>query len=480
MRAILFLLFTALLVSGCIEPVTRLDEKRYAEAQQEMLYFYRDLDPAIPLELSLQEAIDVALERNLDLLVNAQQAEVQRETFTKQTLAMLPSVIAHGLWSYRTAGTGAFSKSLVPNIPPAPPSVSSSQTTRLWDVTCTWKLLDFCIAYFRSTQETNRVLALQFDYERAAQNLILNVVHLYWKLAAEIEIERQAAIAGPMVDSVKERVAAMIDRRIIGPESGSNFLAQLISFQIQLADYHKVYHQTLSEFRGLLGLPPGVEIELIDAARAVESPICLSPCQELEELALVNRPELYSKDIQDVILSDEIHVALIQLFPDVSGFIAPNYDGNPFLIFNHWMNVGVNAAWNLLALPYHLQEGNVAHQQKKLNHYNRLAIALGVISQVQLSCALYDDDVRRFHDAEEFWKAREESLKVAEARRRLNNLGDLEYVATYMNAYIAEVELRRVLVDVYSSLEQLNNSIGLPLHYGYMSTANEETCDDEV
>lgn len=377
---------------------------------------------------------------------------------------MLPNLNAHALWSYRTANTGASSKSLIPTIPPAPPSVSSEQTVNIWDITCTWKLIDFCIAYFRSTAESNKALALEYEYRRNAQNLMLKVVELYWKLAAEKQNVLQADQLTEQGQSLKERVETMMQKGIIAPDSGSRVLAQLSIYQIQMDDQRKNYHRVLADFKKNLGLPPDIEIVLTDALPDVEN-FELPPVQELEQMALVNRPDLYSKDLQDLVASDEVHVALIQLFPEVGPFVSANYDANRFLLFNNWTTIGINTAWNLLAMPLRWQEAKLARKQKTLNHYNRLVIALAVLSQVHLSYALYYDDLDRVQRLKDLHSARNRIFQVAASKLRLHALGEMEHFVVNFDFFTAEADLRRALADVQGSLEQLNNSIGSPLYF---------------
>ncbi|MCE5318901.1 MAG: TolC family protein [Parachlamydia sp.] len=454
--------FALTLLSGCIEPVTCLDEKRLAEAQQEIACFYRSLEDTI--ELSLDEAIELALDRNLDLMVNAQQLEVQRETFSRQTLTMLPTLNAHALWSYRTANTGSFSKSLVPTIPPAPPSLAQEQTINIWDITLTYKLVEFCIAYFRSTQEANKQLALQFEYRRNEQVLILHVVEQYWKLAAELRNMEQANWLSVGAESLKWRVEDMTKKGVISPENGARILAQLSIYQLQIDDARKGYHRTVADFKKTIGLPPDIVVVLTDPLPSIEA-FELPPVQELEQLALVSRPELYSKDIQDLVFSDEVHVALMQLFPEVGPFVSSNYDANRYLIFNNWTIIGIHTAWNLLAIPLHWQEARLARKQKTLNHYQRLVLAMGVLSQVHLSYALLYDDIDRVQKLKALSVARNRLKTIADSRSRLQALGDMEHFVVDFDVFTAEADLRRAMAEAQGSLEQLNNSIGSPQYY---------------
>lgn len=453
-------------LSGCMEPVTHLEEKRIAEASKELAYFHRGIEPESTLYLSLAEAIDMAMDRNLELNVNRQQVDIQYETFARQTLTMLPNLTAHALWSYRTENTGASSKSLVPNIPPAPPSVSSEQTVNVWDITCTFKLIEFCIAYFKSTQEYNKTVALHFEYTRNAQNIVMKVVQAYWKLAAEIKNEEKGDCLLQFGASVRSRVSTLVKAGMINPENGARILAQLSIYQVQIEDKRKDYHRILAEFKQIIGAPPDIEIVLTDAIPIKET-ILLPSLKELEEEALTNRPDLYTKDVQEVIVSDELHIALIQIFPEVAPFWSSNYDANRFLIFNNWTTVGINTAWYLLTIPLRLQEGTIAHKQKRLNHYNRLQLALAVLTQVHLSYALLYDDVERMRILHDLWVERNKLLQIAKARKRMMALGDVEYFNLYFEAYQSEADLRRSIAEVQGSIEQLNNSIGRPLYYGH-------------
>ena len=215
----------------------------------------------------------------------------------------------------------------------------------------------------------------------------------------------------------------------------------------------------------MLGLPPDIELELMDVDFHQEQ-IELPSIAELEELALLHRPELFGNDLQGDVLADEVRVNLIQTFPDIIPFIGQNYDSNHFLLFNHWYSLGIRGAIDLLGIPEKIQQMRLTQSQKELNNFNRLVLSLGILTQVHLAYSLYREQYKYYQTQERIFINTDFVRKAAEKMREYNAKGDLELIVTQGNAYQTQINSLNTFADFASSLEQLNNSIGLP---GYLN-----------
>ena len=190
----------------------QLNARREANALRDLSILLDNSE--LPCEkLTLADVIEIALKKNVDLQVKAFEYAVQYEASTGECLKMLPNLIANGEWYYRNRNTGSFSESLLAGVPPAPPSISSEQHEARTDLTISWNLLDFGLAYFRSRQERNKAYVLQLEYERLRQNLIVDITRQYWKaIAARKAMEEHHRLGGKISTRIEIYSAWRIPR----------------------------------------------------------------------------------------------------------------------------------------------------------------------------------------------------------------------------------------------------------------------------
>jgi outer membrane protein TolC len=412
--------------------------------------------------LTLDDAIAVALDRNLDLLVKEWEGAVQRETATREHLKLLQSLTLSGELSWRNKNTGSSSQSLNPLIPPAPPSISSNQTVRRWDFTYTFNILDFGVSYFRAQQEHNKAIIQSIEYARLQNNLVLDVTRQFWKVIyAQKAIQESQALINRMIaqrESIRSEVAA----RFISEMPALKAEDQLLSVQIQLHAYQKEYHEGKMELARLMGYPACLEFELADLDTFEINAEVSDPCA-LSEIALLNRPELFSLDVEEKIGVNEAYAAIVQLFPALAPFSGANFDGNTFLINNFWLIAGVRAAWNLFAIPQHIAEMRIGIEDQMTSRARRMALSIGVMSQVHLAFFLYKDNLEQFRLIEEQRNVKKQIYQTAAKQFRVGLTSGIDVLNYEADLYIAELNYLRAFSELQIALEQLNNAMGIPL-----------------
>lgn len=471
----LSILMISALASGCLRSQYKIAFERIGQSEYEKALLGIDVPEEEVFQFTLEEAIAMALCMNLELSVKAREIQYQEEALTRARFSIVPKLLLEGVSSYRNKNTGSASESLVAGVPPAPPSISSQQKVRTYDITFTWNLLDFGISYYRARQEADRMLIKEYEYEREKQRIILEVVRLFWALAAEAKSSIQAQILWDMSNSVLARIQENVDKGNLGAEQGARFSSQLLSIQLKIKDHLKEYEKTNAEFKALLGLPPQAQIELVNADEIPVDP-CFPPMTEMENLALINRPELFQKDLEAHALADETRIALIQLFPALSPFTSQNYDGNRFLIFHHWWVAGVNASWNLLTIPGNIGFMQAAQAQKEVVRSQSLVQAMGIVTQLHLAYNLYQEDLDRYQAGNALRKQTAILRYGALKRQEMAAIGDIQVFLASAEAYEADLEAGRSYAFLMGTLELVNSSMGLPFYISPYGSCN--LCSD--
>lgn len=435
---------------------------RWEHAQHEMEMIYQDIDiPDRPLRL--QDIVEIALGRNLELFVKQYEAAIERETVTREALKMLPSLNVNLEDSGRSNILASSSTSLVPGIPPAPLSTSTDSHRITWDTTLIWNLLDFGLSFYRTRQEVDKAAIKALEYKRLQQNLVLNVFKQYWKAI----IAKKALDVGNKIDEkIQKQKLVLQDEvrsRVLSKVVGLNLEHRLLVTQLQMRNYTADYLSAKSELANLMALPPGLEFEL---ALPEENP----PVPEIENLedllciALQNRPELYGLDLEEKIGEEEARIDLLSLLPSISPFISDNHDSNSFLLHKYWQMVGVRAAWDLFQTPLKLKMFDLAKMQKELARKKRLDLSVGILIQVQLSLLLYRDASEKYKIAKELRDNDAEIVRILNLASKSGAYAKADILNYEVDALNSEIEALKSFSQMSVALEQLDNALGLPLY----------------
>lgn len=474
-----FLLLSILLV-GCAPSQRQLvwEREELAVADLEWL---EACPPDLSEPLTLDDMIEIALRANLDLFVKQQEYLIQEDEVEKLRFALLPQMnfdYANTMRSQNTAATSVFVNP-PPGTPPPLYQIGSPRHSITWDLGILWNVIDCGITYFRSRQQEDKANIQAYEYGRIKNSIILQIVSNYWRAVAfKQALDRSNILLPEMLQQTERLNAELADRAYLTKDQG---LAKLVYFyqrEIQVRGFNdrndssdptqgfeKEYENALLNLAQLMQLPPGVPFEIFIPEGQLPYDLELPPVQDLFNVALVNRPELYEKDLDYQINADDVTIALLETLPGVQLFNTKFHDNNPFLLHNNWYLAGVRVAKNLLDLPQNMMDYAIARHSEELDIRNRLLLSEGVITQVSISYLLYAQNRDQYLLAK----------KVAEANQRIANLFDLESAVgrkSKLEALQARIDtalaynnMAKIYAELQANLEQLNNAIGIPLFF---------------
>ncbi|MBA3958038.1 MAG: TolC family protein [Parachlamydiaceae bacterium] len=470
----IFLLLALSLFAGCShKEIPSLVQTRDDHAICDLDYIYSTID--IPCEpLTLKGIIDIAWRHNWDVLAKELEWAVQREVTTREMLRMLPSFTFNGEWSHRNKRTASRTQ-LIPSGIRTPPSIGSEQRVRAWDATLSFKVIDFALAYYQSQESSWRALGLYMQYARLKQNMILEIYKSYWKaMSARWGAKKSQEILA-LIAEYREKFDREMDARYISRVPGLRIEDQMLNFQVQLYSFEFTYQNAKAELAALMGIPADVQFELAEVE--MDAFPELEPIEELEQIALRSRPELYNSDFEENISTEQVRQAVIRTFPSTEIFKSYRTNLDRFLVHHHWIVTGLRVAWDLLSVPQHIFDIKAAQLGRDRAYVARLALSVGVMTQVNI--AYFD-----YLNISEQYKIREDIYNV---RTRLADASWMEFYRGEFN--MVDVILSRASaiqggVDAISAygqkqiaLEQVNNSIGQPLRFNTLLEIYEE--DDE-
>ena len=312
-------------------------------------------------------------------------------------------------------------------------------------------------------QEQEKAISQYMQYIRIKQNLIVEVYKSYWKAITARKAADDSRAVLELAATLQEAYQRQIDDRIISQVQGLRVEDQIVAIQLKLYNFDLLYDTARAELAALMGMPADV---CFDLAPADFSPIPdIDDVCELEEAALMNRPELYAADMDVNISCDDVKAAMIQILPSPQLFDGYHRNIDRFLLHHNWTYVGIIAAYNLLSLPQHIYDVRSTQMELEKSKEARLALSVGILAQVHLSYLKYLDASRSYKLHQSQFDVRDRLLVATKGTFENGEFNIADLLTAESEALTGEIDALQAYGDLRLAVEQINNTIGLPLYY---------------
>ncbi|CAA7627123.1 Outer membrane protein [Candidatus Terasakiella magnetica] len=384
---------TALAVSGCaIMPPDLADIREELNRHGESLS-----QDVLTKPLTVEDAIVLAVAHNLDARVKSLEEALAAGKADLSLFALLPELAAKGNWSKRNPKKATTSRDVntgtTSNF-----SVGEDSVSRTGDLTASWNLMDFGIAMVRAEQEEDRVKLVMEKRRRALHLLAQDVQAAYWKAVINEYAEKKyKTLEQRLIKSVADAEAAERDK-VGDPMQMLAHQRAIVDTMRQIAELQRQTSTARAELAGHMGVQSVTGFQLAeltdDSFFQVEDPT--DTVEDMEIVALGNRPELKTEEAQFRIDVQEIHTEILKSLPGIGPFFGGHYDSNSFIKYNAWADAGTHMAWNLIDLLSAPKRIGQAQNVAELTRARRLAMAMTVVTQVHVA------DVQHRHALKEY------------------------------------------------------------------------------
>jgi outer membrane protein TolC len=427
-------------------------------------------DTAIAPEYTLDQLVALALSRSIDILYHEQEYEIQKEIATKAKLTQLPSLTASFDSSMRSPPMRSTASSFAADgkTPIEKTSVEYSQSTpkenQQFSLGAAWNVLDFGLTYLRTRQEQNQLLILRQRQLRLRQNLILNVTEYYWKASVFKYALQKSTETLAKTKELQKAINKQIQAKTISEVVGLQIEDQILQMQAHAHHFKVEYEKNLTVLISHLQLPPGTDLNIkgFDKFPELKGRLDIDVAN-LEEQALLNRPELFEQDIKQVIDIDETKQSLLRMFPNVSLFADLNYSKNKYLLHHAWLDLGAKTAWNLLSLPQQLHNFRSNKLGEDLTKQARLSLSMGVLSQLRLAYLLYDEAISTFEITQRLFQVKQRRLAAAQKSFAEGQTYEMEIIELQAETLFAEINSLNNFAEAQIGLEKIANTVGIPM-----------------
>ena len=403
--------------------------------------------------VTLQDAIHYALAHNLETKVRQIETAVQEEILTGKQMEMLPSLMAEFDYNMRNKDVPVSAEDADTGRTTLPPSIMREKSEEQTRAYLAWDLLDFGVTYFRARQAFNRLSIQDERIRKAKQRLVLDVTMAYGQaLVAEKAVEMARSL-------VQDHNSFLRAARRSGEGAGESLRREIGSLEslLELSRYEAQLAKAKTRLAQLMGLAPGASVDLVDVDISRLPPELRLDLRSMEEEAIQNRPELSEKDVLEKIADDEARIALARMFPSPSMLLGYNQNSNAFLSVSQWFTVGLTVSWNLLSIPRRMSEREQAQMEAEMLRFKRVAVSVGIMAQVHIAAAGYQEAVKRFLLKEDISARRERLARSVESDPETDPHEALQEAT---RAAIARIECFQAYMDVLTAREMVLSSLG--------------------
>ena len=449
-----------LLQAGCKTAQDYADERAEKASTHFQAAKFRELQQGKALTLS--ECIKIALKNNLQVRISELELQVQKELETAEALGMLPRFDINNRFTARSNTPASGSQKLVATGKSYGASYSEEKIINYLNIDLLFSVLDFGLSFYNTRQQADRVLLSRQRRERMAQNLALDVVKAYFKVAAA---QRAIKMTDSLLEQCRsryEQIYSLSKQRKITPTRAFDESRRFIAMEKKLTDYQRSYENACVELRTLMGYYPSAGIVVDESALNRLQKFDLPDIGTMEQIAILQRPELYEADIQKHINILECRKTILMMFPNVQLYADWSNSNNKFLYNNSWFELGLRAAYNLLKLPQQVAKYRGYSAQVEAEEMRSYAQAVAVMAQVRIAHSNFENARTRYQLDRKVYNSYDDYLQAALKNRAVGGtLSQLDVDHIRLVATQTNIDCLISLGEYYVAYYRLLNVMGL-------------------
>lgn len=455
----LALLTAALVLAGCtVTPKLATQDEVRDRVKADTDRMYLNQTP-ISGPVTLEEAIARTLKYNLDYRLKKMEAALALGLTDYSSYDMLPKLLATAGYRTRSNDSGGTSIGIEDGIQSLRPSTSEERSHTLAGAEFSWNLLDFGVSYYRARQQSDQFLIAEERRRKVVQNMVQDVRAAYWRA---LGAQRLAAQTKDILERAKLALARSREaetQRVISPVQALNYQRALLDAISFLNQRRQDLEFANRELAALMNVEPGVNFVVAEAVEA-RLPAPPNDVRKLEELALLQRPELREEDFKKRISADETRKQLLSMLPGISFDAGIQYDSNKLLYNNSWSQGGIRVSWNLLHLLALPTLKNTQEQQVKTDEARRMALSMAVMTQLRVGVERYRLAVEDFKLADNAAQVDKRMADYTRASVTAKLDSELEAIRTQARAVLGNYQRANTYAGAQIAFGRLYNTLG--------------------
>lgn len=456
----LLALTAAMLVAGCstVTPKMATQEEVTERVKADTQAMYTGQTP-ISGPITLEEAIARTLKYNLDYRLKKMESALALGLADYGNYDMLPKLLASAGYRTRNNDSGGTSIGILDGIQSLRPSTSEERGHALAAAEFSWSLLDFGASYYRARQQSDQFLIAEERRRKVVQNMVQDVRASYWRALGAQRLEGQTRDILERAKLALARSREAETQKVISPPLALNYQRALLDAISFLNQRRQDLEFANRELAALMNVEPGVTFTVAEAVEA-RLPPPPSDVRKLEEMALLQRPELREEDFKKRITADETRKQLLSMLPGVSFDTGLQYNSNKLLNSNFWAQGGVRVSWNLLSLLAMPALKSTQEQQVKTDAARRMALSMAVMTQLRVGVERYRLAVEDFKLADTAAQVDKRMADYTRASVTAKLDSELEAIRTQARAVLGNYQRANTYASAQIAFGRLYSSLG--------------------
>ena len=452
----------SVIAAGCaVTPSPVTIEEHRNRAQTDLAAMFDEVEP-IAGPIDLHEAMARAIRYNLDRREELLNVVVNQQTLDLVTLDMLPDLSVAAGFNQRDSENASSSESVITGAQSLEPSFSEDRGLGTAELAFSWNVLDFGLSYVRANQQADRVLIAGEQRRRVVNTIIQDVRLAYWRALAA---QRLADRIEPLIVRVRfalENARQLEEQRLQPPLQALEYQRTLLTTLDRLTALQRELVGAKAQLAALMNLPPGQDYALVVPSEdeIFDLPELGLTVTEMEQVALINRPEVLEEVYQVRIAQLEVRRVMLSMLPSLSFDGALNYSANSFLVNSNWATGGVNVTWNLINLIRGVENIELAEANIDLVEARRLALSMAVLAQVNVSYLRFQQALAEFDSAAQLRDVEMRILDATTAQGQTAAIGELDVIQAEVSALLAELRRDAAYAGVQNAYGAMLVSIG--------------------
>jgi outer membrane protein TolC len=456
---LVLLIVLIITVTGCSVKPKLITKKELNTDIKENLEFITKNSTPITKEISLEEAINRAIKYNLDKKVSVMERALAQKEAKNMTYELLPKLTASAGYSARNNYAASASTSFTNNQPDpldANPtySLSSSKSRFTSNMEFSWNILDFGLSYIRAKQQSDKYLISIEREKKVKHNITKDVRKAYYEALSATELIEKIE---PIMIETKKAIEFSQKAKSLRVSSSM----EALTYQRELHDILRSLNSIRKELitsktilSELMGLKPGTQFKLVklkkDEYLVPSIPLTIN---EMEKIAIKNRPEIHESRYKERISEEEITAAKLSILPRFGISTGLHYDNSEYLLNGDWFSYGATVSWNLFDLFGYSNRQDIAKSKFAIAKQQKLAIYMAVLSQVHLSYVKFKELKKDYILSKRYLEISDEIFSIIKSKNELNLNSDLIFIKEKLNHILA-------ILRHSSSYAQMQNSYG--------------------
>lgn len=463
-KIILSTIVAGVLLAGCsVVPKPILPEYIKEDVENNLQYLDKISQP-ITKPISLDEAINRAIENNLSKKLDLLSSALAEQKIDIVAFEALPSLTAKAGYSERNNYAASSSVPFTngePGVPTGSYSVSQEKQTTTAGIGFSWNVLDFGLSYVRANQQADRYLIAKEKERKSIHNIKEEVRNAYYQAVSADELLKSIKPIMSEVQAALNDSEKITNLNIDSPIKSLTYQRELLEVIRSLNTLEENLVKSKIELAKLMGLKPGTHFELSEKIKdKYDLPNIEIPINKLERYALENRPELQETRYQERISEDEVKAVMLKMLPGIDLNAGYSTDNNKYLLNNDWISYGANVSWNLMSVFNSNLNRKLALTQIELAKQQKLALSMAVISQVHISLLDFEQAKKDYKLSERYFGVAKEIYKIIQNENSLDVNGNLSLIKEKLNYLISNLRLSSSYAKVQNSYGKVISSVG--------------------